>query len=77
MLSKLDLDKYSLKGERIYVTFLDGEDQVKTVGGNVIQFIGDAMIFKVKTNPEYDRTIVIYLHRIKKIEDIRRNEYVV
>ncbi len=77
MLRKLDLDKYCQNGERLYLTFLDGEDQIKTLGGQVIQLIGDALIFKVKTSSEYDRTIVIYLRRILKIEDIRRNVYVV
>lgn len=77
VLKKLNLEKYCQKGERLYLTFLDGEDHIKTLGGQVIELIGDAMIFKVKTSAEYDRTIVIYLHRILKVEDIRRNEYVV
>lgn len=74
---KIDLEKYCLKGERLYLTFFDGEDEIRTIGGQVIELIGDAIIFKIKTSPDYDRTIVIYLHRIIKVEDIRRNEYVV
>lgn len=77
VLKKLDLEKYCQKGGRLYLTFIDGEERIKTCGGQVIELIGDAIIFKVKTSPEYDRTIVIYLHRILKVEDIRRNEYVV
>ncbi len=76
-MDKIDLQKYCHKGERLYLTFIDGEDQVKSIGGQIVQVIGDAIIFKVKTSTEYDRTIVIYTHRIKKIEDIRRNQYVV
>jgi hypothetical protein len=77
MIVRTDLEKFYQKGERIYVTFLDGEDQRKTLGGQIIQLIGDALIFKVKTSSEYDRIIVIYMHRLIKIEDIHENRYVV
>lgn len=76
MILKADLEKYCQKGERIYVTFLDGEDQLRIIGGQVVQLIGDAIIFKVKTSSDIDRTIVIYSHRIRKIEHPRKKQYV-
>lgn len=76
MVAKTDLEKYCQKGERIYVTFLDGDDQLRVIGGQVVQLIGDAVIFKVKTSSDVDRTIVIYSHRIRKIEYPRKKHYV-
>lgn len=75
-MSVINLEQYCQKGERLYITFVDGDNQCLCIGGQVIQIIGDALIFKVKTSTDYDRTLVIYKHRIHKIEDLRKNQIV-
>lgn len=71
MYCREDLQRFCRDGERIYLTYLDGEDNRRTVGGFILDLIGDAVIFRVRTSADYDRTVVIYLHRLLKIESIQ------
>ncbi|MBE3554063.1 MAG: hypothetical protein IMW85_03530 [Thermicanus sp.] len=76
MIHRSDILKMIQSGERVYLTFYDGEGSSWTLGGRILQLIEEAIIFRVRTGRDMDRMLVIYLNRIKSLEKTVGSRYV-
>lgn len=68
MLHHSEIQHLIQSGERVMLTFYDGEGSLVTSNGKIMGIIEEAILFRIRSGYEIDRTIVIYLHRIVNLK---------
>lgn len=68
MIHRSDILNLMKTGERVLVTFYDGEGSLISAAGKILRLIEEAILFRVRSGREVDRTLVIYLHRIVSLK---------
>lgn len=68
MIHHSEIHHFIQSGERVMLTFYDGEGSLVTSNGKILGIIEEAILFRIRSGYEIDRTIVIYLHRIVNLK---------